>query len=604
VRRVIVAVVALLATLVVVPASAAVRPAGADWTGPLSTVGRYIVDADGNRFKLRSGNWHGGSGTWDGSGDQAKDAGDPAHNHAGEVSNQIPLGLDRAPMGEIIASFAELGLNSIRLQFSNEMIHDGRPVPDAAVRANPGLRGKTPLQVYDAVVAALTDARFAVVLNNHTNTSRWCCGVDGNERWNASQSEATWQDDWLFMARRYAANKRVVGADLYNEVRRSVWDDPNWGSGDSHDWAGAAQRAGDRILAEANPDLLIIVEGINWTGVPVDFLPHGRPTLEPTRQLSLTLVRSHKLVWSAHFYGYTGPNHSGATGLGETHDARYQDLGRDQLYDALRRQAFFVQDQGNHFTAPLWVSEFGVGGRAVTDPKVRAWFANFVDFLVATDTDFAYWPLVGWHENRQGNGWALASWDAAGHRMGLYDGDDWRADAWQRLVTAPSLTGRPPAVPGWSMLSLDHADANESLRQATDWDRGARKAVCPDDQRLAGISETGNRGLCVPSSASGAVTVVRDERYVTTDWARGQAKLQCPAGSVVIGYAVRGSTLSSVLCGASEPSGAGRVVRFDKGDNRPAAPNGGDFAVGRYKGQCAPGESVVGLTRLALLCSS
>lgn len=30
-----------------------------DWTGPLSTRGRWIVDADGDRFKLRSGNWHG-----------------------------------------------------------------------------------------------------------------------------------------------------------------------------------------------------------------------------------------------------------------------------------------------------------------------------------------------------------------------------------------------------------------------------------------------------------------------------------------------------------------------------------------------------------------
>lgn len=29
----------------------------ASWKGPLSTRGRYIVDANGNRFKLKSGNW-------------------------------------------------------------------------------------------------------------------------------------------------------------------------------------------------------------------------------------------------------------------------------------------------------------------------------------------------------------------------------------------------------------------------------------------------------------------------------------------------------------------------------------------------------------------
>lgn len=49
-----------------------------DWTPPLSTRGRWIVDADGDRFKLRSGNWHGASGTWNGSGD----AEDDANHHA------------------------------------------------------------------------------------------------------------------------------------------------------------------------------------------------------------------------------------------------------------------------------------------------------------------------------------------------------------------------------------------------------------------------------------------------------------------------------------------------------------------------------------------
>ncbi|GGI98597.1 hypothetical protein GCM10011581_39720 [Saccharopolyspora subtropica] len=108
--------------------------------------------------------------------------------------------------------------------------------------------------------------------------------------------------------------------------RAAVGADPNWGSGDERDWFAAAQRAGDRILTEANPNLLIIIEGINWVGIPVDGLPHGRPTLAPARTLSHTLVSSGKLVYSAHFYGYTGPNHSGATGPGETHDPRYQDL--------------------------------------------------------------------------------------------------------------------------------------------------------------------------------------------------------------------------------------------------------------------------------------
>lgn len=600
----------LAGTVLVATSEAEERADGAQWVGPLSTRGRYVVDARGDRFKLKSGNWHGASGTWTGSGDVL----DPANHHAGERADQVPLGLDRAPLAEIVASFGELGVNSIRLPFSNAMIHDQRPVPDAGVAANPALRGKTPLQVYDAVVRALTDAGLAVILNNHTNTSRWCCGLDGNERWNTSQSDQTWEQDWLFMAGRYRGNHRVVGADLYNEVRRTVLDDPNWGLGGRHDWHAAAQRAGDRILREANPDLLIIIEGINWTGLPIDGFPHGRPTLEPAATLSHTLVRSDKLVYSAHFYGYTGPNHTGATGTGETSDPRYQDLSRDELYRVLDRQAFFVTESGRHFTAPVWISEFGVGGRGNDDPRSRAWFENFISYLISKDADFAYWPLVGFHTERRGNGWALVHWDAAGNRIGVWDGDDWRASAWRRLISASGRTGQIAPSTSWSMLTVDHTD----LSARPDWDVGARKAACPDGERLIGLSHTGARGLCTDAGSAlpaGAAEVVRDERHVGTDWASGYTKFECGRDHYLAGYSVRGANLSAVLCvraPASLPWG-GRTVWFDRGDNRPGGENGGEFAHGRYKGQCAASEYAAGVawtgrfgtlakTPAALLC--
>jgi endoglucanase len=569
------------------PAASSSPTPAADWVGPLSTRGRYIVDANGNRFKLKSGNWHGASGTWNGSGD----VDDPANHHGGELAYQTPLGLDRAPIDTIIDGFAELGLNSVRLPFSNQMIHDTTPVPD--LPANPSLHGKTPLEVYDQVVERLTARGFAVILNNHTNTSRWCCGLDGNERWNTSQSEAQWQDDWLFMARRYAANKRVVGADLYNEVRRNTLDDPNWGWGNDKDWQRASQQVGDRILTEANPDLLIIVEGINWTGLPIDGFTHGRPTLEPARTLSHTLVDSGKLVYSAHFYGYTGPNHSGATGVGETHDPRYQDLSPQELRDVLYRQAFYVSaETGQHFTAPLWISEFGVGRDS--DAKPRAWFETFVDYLVQTDTDFAYWPVVGF---QPGDGWALLAWGTTGARTSVYD--DWRADAWRRLVTAPTRTGQIPLSTPWSMLNLDYGDfqASRTVRAIPDWNPGARKGACPDGQRIIGLSHTGNRGLCTGSQPAVGYTVVRDESYVDVDWASGYTKAQCPPDHYLVGYSVTGAAFSAALCAHSPtPLGrTGRTVWFDRGDNRPAGNPGGEFATGNYKGQCATDEYVAGV---------
>ncbi|MEW2049804.1 cellulase family glycosylhydrolase [Streptomyces sp. NPDC005476] len=585
------------------------------WQPPLSTRGRYIVDARGNRFRLKSANWDGAQGSWSGSGSTA----DPANHHAGQNSSGIPLGLDRAPLPALLADFHRLGINSIRLPFSNEMIRTTTPVPDTAVSANPQLRGRTPLQIYDAVVAALTQDGFAVILNNHTNTSRWCCGVDGNERWNSGQSTGQWADDWVFMARRYAADPRVVGADLYNEVRRDVLDDPNWGLGDGHDWYTAAQVAADRILTEGNPDLLVVVEGINWTGVPVDGLPHERPTLTPVRTLSHTLLDAHKLVYSAHFYGYTGPRHSGATGIGETHDARYQDLTRDQLFQVLTDQAFFVTAEGQHYTAPVWISEFGVGGQE-TGAAARAWFGNLTDYFADHDADFAYWPLVGWEGH---DDWALLRYDTAGRRYGILDRADWRGAAWDHLMTSATLTGPVAQVSVRRMLTTDHGDSVQSrrVRAGGDWDPGASKAACPDGLRLIGLGHSGGRGLCTDTTggdlraAGTAQTVVTDERYVPAggDWAGGYTKLQCPAGQFVIGYSRRGERVSAALCvpARSAPGRVGRTVWFDRSDNRPAD-GGGDFAPGRYKGQCAADEYAAGIaftTRIgstpgpaALLC--
>ncbi|MBD0688724.1 glycoside hydrolase [Streptomyces sp. CBMA123] len=612
-RTAVLAVAALLAALVsAAPPAQAVTPPtpvlsgaqlAASWTGPLSTRGRYVVDANGDRFKLKAGNWAGAQGTWEGSGSTT----DPANNQAGQVSYDIPLGLDRAPLGEILAGFHGLGLNAVRLPFANALIHDTSTVPDVAVTANPQLKGRTPLQVYDAVVAALTADGFAVILNNHTTSYRFCCGLDGNERWNSGQSTQQWEDDWVFMANRYASNKRVVGADLRNEVRRDTWDDPNWGLGDAHDEYAAFEEAGNRIL-QADPDLLVIMEGINWYGIPAAGFSHGRPMLTPVATLSNTLIRSDKLVYAAHFYAYTGPANTGAgSGPGATGDPRYEDFTPDQLAQVVDQEALFVTQSGQHFTAPVWVSEFGAGGRGSTDAKEQAWFDRFTDILAANDTDFAVWPLVGWQNNGVPNdSWALLSYDTAGRQLGLNDPGDWRAADWHKLIDGPSYTGQVAPVTRWNMLDLDHGDQNVSARMLArpDWSPGNRKGDCPDGQRLAGLGRGSSRGLCTdagqPAGGTGDWVTVTDQRYVTEgDWASGYDKLQCPDNTVAVGYSVRSNAMSALLCApaaAALPT-TGRTVWFDHGDNRPAngGSTAGDWAPGSYKGQCADGEYVAGV---------
>ncbi|TBO60901.1 glycoside hydrolase [Streptomyces kasugaensis] len=577
----------------------------ASWRGPLSTRGRYIVDADGNRFKLKAGNWSGAQGTWEGSGD----VNDVTNHQADQKSNNIPLGLDRAPMARILADFHELGLNTIRLPYAEAMIKDTTAVPDGAVAANPQLRGKTPLQVIDAVVAALTADGFAVILNNHTTTYRWCCGLDGNERWNSSQTTQQWVDNWRFMVNRYKSNKRVVGADLRNEVRRDWKDDPNWGWGNEHDLYKAFQEAGLRIQ-DTNPDILVIMEGINWQGIPQGMFPHGRPTLTPVRNLSNTLMYSNKLVYSAHFYGFTGPNHTGATGgwqNGETNDPRYRDLSPEDLIKVIDDQALFVTESGQHFTAPVWVSEFGTGGRGQTDQKETDWFNRFTDILAENDTDFAVWPLTGWTtDGKINDNWALISYDEAGKRQSVLDPGDWRATAWNKLVNAAAKTGKVAEANRWNMLNVASGNQN-----ASSWMRahapvqtpGNLQGSCPDGQRLIGISRENRRGLCTDvnqlATGSGNWVVVKDESNVTQDWAPSWEKLECPTNHYAAGFAFQDTAISGLLCApaAGTLPKTNRVAWFDRGDN-PALNETqikNDWAPYDYKGQCRADEYLAGV---------
>ena len=119
---------------------------------PLSTSGRFIVDANGKRIRLAGVNWYGAS----------EDMG-------------VPAGLDRIDRGTLAGLIAAQGFNSVRLPFSVWMTEQTAPVPQQFLTANPDLDGKTPLEVYDACVKALTDHGLIVIPNCHLLDFGWCC---------------------------------------------------------------------------------------------------------------------------------------------------------------------------------------------------------------------------------------------------------------------------------------------------------------------------------------------------------------------------------------------------------------------------------------------
>ncbi len=526
---------------------------------PLHTLGRYIVDATGRRLKLASVNWYGASDT-----------------------ELVVGGLDKAPLKVIVAQIKKLGFNSVRLPFSNLMLH-ATTVDPSAVVANSHLASLSPLMVYDEVVRELSAAGIYVIINNHTTHPMWCCNFDEDGLWfTHDYSEDQWLDDWTMMVKRYRDNPMVIAADLRNEVRISRHKNkllpmvPNWGKG-GHDWRAAAEKAGARVLAE-NPNLLVIVEGINFP----------REHLQGVANDPIRLPIADRLVYAAHNYAFISPST-----LGE----KYGDMQEPNLHAQVAREWGYVVSPARHFTAPVWVSEFGEAYNA-SDKK---WFTYFVNYLRQQDLDFAYWAL---------NPGPKASGDE--ELFGLLQDDwhepisDWRTDQ-LRTILAPRLG--PGIEPGWDNLPHNHfttlifSDFDSQIAtDRRDWMPEAFKARCREGERIVGVS-LGHKGsnrmnhgvLC----SDYALNLGTEDVAVVPN--SGAGRLDCPAGRHLVGLAqsrVSGKyQAAGALC-----AGSGRSlgtscyeIRFAiKDDRRTLIP--ADWDPYARKGQCELNEYVSGVT--------
>lgn len=559
---------------------------------PLNTDGRYIVDSSQNRFRLKSVNWYGASDT-----------------------QYVVAGLDKQPIEHIVSLIQEWGFNSVRLPFSNLMLHRNEPVSNESVAANPQFFGKSPLEVYDATVQALTSAGIIVILNNHTTFSEWCCGYDYNGLWYHTgstfaynQTTEMWQADWLMMIRRYKNNPFVAGADLRNEVRTMrkgdthIPDSPNWGMGDVNDWHKASQEMGVLITQE-NSNILVIVEGINWWGL-IPILGSGeRPHLKPIKDLPVHLPLSNKLVYAAHNYSYIGPNHNGDDST-SGNNIKYRDMDENTFKSTVFNEWGYVVTPETYYSAPVWLSEFGASP-SNSNAADQEWLRRLTDVLIERDIDFAYWPLNGNDE------WGLLSSDWSRTLK-----SDWRFQHLNRLLSTTGRSG-PIHENHFSNLSIGGGNDNSSTI-TNDWDNGANKGTCPDGYRLNGLS-TNQKALCTDIGTGNFWNVNRNynvqpvyetsTRYHGTgDWAGGFTKYECPNHFYVSGFSKRYWGTSGILCASANRSlsNSCRTIWFDRGDNRPST-KGGDWASGSYKGQCADNEYVGGIAQRnggasALLC--
>jgi aryl-phospho-beta-D-glucosidase BglC (GH1 family) len=329
----------------------------------LHVQGNRLLDAQGKAARFTGVNWFGL-----------------------ETSNEAPHGTWARDYRSMLKQMRDLGFNSLRLPWSNAIMRPdakalsvttiGKDPYDGTDPMNGPLAGKTPLEMMDLVIAAAGDVGLRIILDNH---SREPDAYDKEEIWSSAKtSEQQWIADWVTLAKRYSGNPTVVAFDLDNEPHGKA----TWGTGViATDWNSAAERCGNAILA-ANPDVLIIVEGVsNVAGLP-EYWWGGN--LSAVRTAPIRLSHPEKLVYSTHEYG---PE------VGSQLKAWFSDPSFPTNLPAVWNQYFdFIMQQG---IGHLLLGEFGIKDRTASSGKTGQWF----DTLLKTVGSTYSWTFWCWNPN-------------------------------------------------------------------------------------------------------------------------------------------------------------------------------------------------------------
>ncbi|KAI1168547.1 glycoside hydrolase family 5 protein [Nemania serpens] len=356
---------------------------------PLKTSSRWILDADGKRVKLRCVNW------------------------AGHLETNTPEGLNKQPVDHIADFVAAQGFNCVRLTYSiDHALNPNAPLSQSftsaataagvdvsamnsayaqIVEKNPFAASGTTRDAYEAVISALWDRGVMTILDNHVSKASWCCGLtDGNGWWDkgygytSTNSRFFNTDNWLngleSMAAWATSQPGVIGMGLRNEIREFLLQGTFNGRADWYNYLG---QAATRVHG-ANPDVLVIMGGTQST----TDLTHLR-----TEGAIDWGAWAGKHVWEWHAYEFT-----------VTYALFKADC--EALQQAYGLYNGFVLAQGEAYTAPLLLSEFGFGmaggpHMGLSDDDDR-YFRCLRDYVLGNDSEWALWALMGSYYVREG----------------------------------------------------------------------------------------------------------------------------------------------------------------------------------------------------------
>ncbi len=455
-------------------ASATEAASGVMAPGFLSTSGNQIIDSAGNPVQISGVNWFGM-----------------------ESTTGAPHGLWTRSYTEMIDQMAAEGFNTIRLPYASETLHSTAAPNGIDFSKNPELQGLTSLQVMDVVIDYAGRQDLRVILDHHR--SGYGIGAAGNGLWYEGQyTEDAWVADWEMLAERYADDPTVIGMDLHNEPHNGTW-----GGGGATDWARAAERAGNAVLA-VNPDLLIFVEGVEtyqgqsywWGG-----------NLMGVADRPITLDVPNRVVYSPHDYPnsvYAQPWFQG------------DDFGA-ALPAKFREMWGYIYEDG---IAPIYIGEFGT---KLTDPKDVIWFEAITSYISG---DFDNNGTIDIPAGAEDMSWTFWSWNPNSGDTGGILADDWNTvnDDKMAYLTAIQFSGSDTdavatfrvslTAPSAQPVTVQYATSNGTATAGSDYTATAGAvtfapgetekviAVLVQRDTLAEGSETFMVALSNPSGAT------------------------------------------------------------------------------------------------------
>lgn len=368
-----------------------------DW---IHAEGNKLYDMNGNEVWLTGCNWFG-------------------YN----VGSQVFDGVWSQNMHEMLNQIADHGFNLLRVPMSTEILlqwknKDPDPMVKVNTYANPelsvdGTEGGDPMYSFDIWNLAVKWCK--------ENGIKIMIDIHSAETASAGHQVPVWysdkfsEDDWIealeWVTDYYKDDDTIIAMDLKNEPHGkkdegqfAKWD----GSDDLNNWKRAAERGAKAVL-DINPNLLIMVEGIevypkfekgmDWNSPSVDYSQYDNPDAQPyhgtwwggnfrgVKDYPIDLGKyQSQLVYSPHDYG---PLVYAQTWF--YLDDPDKTFDRDSLMaDVWKDNWFFIQEQE---ISPLLMGEWGGFIDEEHDPtgENTKWMTLLRDLMIENHINHTFW---------------------------------------------------------------------------------------------------------------------------------------------------------------------------------------------------------------------